>query len=73
MKNIEESTFVLRKLTATSEGTYLTQASLPEDEPRVYAKTVFLGQNQSPDYWREASEQERQDYLNSLPDEDNIQ
>lgn len=50
----------LRKLTA-SEGMYLTQADESLEE-RTYAKTVYLGQGEKVENWREATDEERQAY-----------
>ena len=59
MENIQESTFVVKKLTAT-DGYYLTQNILQEGEERVFTKVAFLAQEQPAEYWREATEQEKE-------------
>lgn len=50
----------LRKLTAT-EGMYLTQVDETLEE-RTYTKSVYLGQGEKVENWREATEEERQAY-----------
>lgn len=54
--NFTEKQVTLRYLTP-SEGMWLTQAY--ETENRVFSKQVILGINDSPDNWREATEQEK--------------
>lgn len=70
MENIKESTFTVRKLTA-SENFYLTQAELQEGEERVFTKVAFLAKDQPAEYWREATEEERQEYIRTH--ENNLQ
>lgn len=72
MENIKESTFVVRKLTV-ADGFYLTQSLLEEGEERVFTKVAFLAQEQPTDYWREATEQERQEFLDSMKEENNME
>lgn len=55
---LTSKTVELRKLTA-SEGMYLTQTDESLEE-RTYAKTVYLGQGEKVENWREATEEERQ-------------
>ena len=62
MNNIEKSTFTVTKLTAT-ENFYLTQSTLEEGERRVFTKVAFLAQDQPADCWREATEQEKEEYM----------
>lgn len=57
---LTSKTVELRKLTA-SEGMYLTQADSALEE-RTYAKTVYLGQGEKVENWREATDEERQAY-----------
>lgn len=57
---LTSKTVELRKLTA-SEGMYLTQADESLEE-RTYAKTVYLGQGEKVENWREATDEERQAY-----------
>lgn len=54
--NINEKQVTLRYLTP-SEGMWLTQAY--DTENRVFSEQVILGVNDSPDNWREATEQEK--------------
>ena len=51
-----EKQVTLRYLTP-SEGMWLTQAY--DTENRVFSEQVILGINDSPDNWREATEQEK--------------
>lgn len=53
---LTEQQVTLRKLTP-SEGMWLTRTDATTD--RVFSKEVFLGINDSPDNWREATEQEK--------------
>lgn len=57
--NINEKQVTLRYLTP-SEGMWLTQAY--ETENRVFSEQVILGVNDSPDNWREATEDEKLAY-----------
>ena len=57
--NFEEKQVTLRYLTP-SEGMWLTQAN--ETENRVFSEQIILGVNDSPDNWREATEQEKLEY-----------
>ena len=54
--NFTEKQVTLRYLTP-SEGMWLTQAY--DTENRVFSEQVILGVNDSPENWREATEQER--------------
>lgn len=54
--NFTEKQVTLRYLTP-SEGMWLTQAN--ETDNRVFSEQVILGVNDSPENWREATEQER--------------
>lgn len=54
-----EQLVTLRKL-VPSEGLWLTRTDATTD--RVFSKEVFLGINDSPDNWREATEQEKIEY-----------
>lgn len=54
--NFTEKQVTLRYLTP-SEGMWLTQAY--ETDNRVFSDQVILGVNDSPDNWREATEQEK--------------
>ena len=56
---VTEQQVTLRKLTP-SEGMWLTRTDATTD--RVFSKEVFLGINDSPDNWREATEQEKFEY-----------
>lgn len=56
---LQEKTVTLRKLTA-SEGMYLTQVS--EVSERVFSDCVYLGQGESVENWREATEEEKLEY-----------
>lgn len=57
--NFTEKQVTLRYLTP-SEGMWLTQAN--ETENRVFSEQVILGVNDSPDNWREATDQEKLEY-----------
>lgn len=57
---LTSKTVELRKLTA-SEGMYLTQVD-STIENRTYAKSVYLGQGETVENWREATDEERQAY-----------
>lgn len=56
---LTEQQVTLRKLTP-SDGMWLTQAY--DTENRVFSEQVILGVNDSPDNWREATEQEKIEY-----------
>jgi hypothetical protein len=56
---ITEKSVTFRYLTP-SEGMWLTQVG--ETENRVFSEQVILGVNDSPDNWREATEQEKIEY-----------
>lgn len=56
---LTEQQVTLRKLTP-SEGMWLTRTDATTD--RVFSKEVFLGVNDSPENWREATEQEKIEY-----------
>ena len=56
---LTEQQVTLRKLTP-SEGMWLTRTDATTD--RVFSKEVFLGINDSPDNWREATEEEKIEY-----------
>ena len=56
---LTEQQVTLRKLTP-SEGMWLTRTDATTD--RVFSKEVFLGVNDSPENWREATEQEKLEY-----------
>lgn len=58
---LTSKTVELRKLTA-SEGMYLTQVD-STIENRTYAKSVYLGQGENVENWREADEAEKQAYM----------
>lgn len=53
---LTEKTVTLRYLTP-SEGMWLTQVS--ETENRVFSDQVILGVNETPENWRDATEQEK--------------
>lgn len=53
---LTEKPVTLRYLTP-SEGMWLTQAC--DTDNRVFSEQVILGVNDSPDNWREATEQEK--------------
>ena len=57
--NFTEKQVTLRYLTP-SEGMWLTQAY--DTENRVFSEQVILGVNDSPENWREATEQEKLEY-----------
>ena len=57
--NFTEKQVTLRYLTP-SEGMWLTQAY--ETDNRVFSDQVILGVNDSPDNWREATEDEKLAY-----------
>lgn len=57
---LTSKTVELRKLTA-SKGMYLTQADEFLEE-RAYAETVYLGQGEKVENWREATEEEKKAY-----------
>jgi hypothetical protein len=56
---LNEKLVNLRKLTP-SEGMWLTQAY--ETDNRVFSEQVILGVNDSPENWREATEDEKLAY-----------
>ena len=56
---LTETPVTLREL-RPSEGMWLTQAI--DVESRVYSQLVYLGVNDSPDNWREATEDEKLAY-----------
>lgn len=58
---LTSKTVELRKLTA-SKGMYLTQVD-STIENRTYAKSVYLGQGETVENWREADEAEKQAYM----------
>ena len=66
---METSSFTVTKITA-SDNHYLTQSILPEGSERIFSKVAFLAQDQPADYWREATEDEYQEWLKSKKDEE---
>lgn len=56
---LTETPVTLREL-RPSEGMWLTQTT--NVESRVYSQLVYLGVNDSPDNWREATEDEKLAY-----------
>lgn len=56
---VTEQQVTLRKLTP-SEGLWLTRTDATTD--RVFSKEVFLGINDSPENWREATDDEKNAY-----------
>lgn len=42
-----------------SEGRWLTQSADVPTENRVYVRTAYVGRADTPDNWREASDEER--------------
>ena len=56
---LTEQQVTLRKLTPKA-GMWLTRIDATTD--RVFTKEVFLGINDSPDNWREATEEEKLEY-----------
>lgn len=56
---LTEKPVTLRYLTP-SEGMWLTQVG--ETENRVFSEQVILGVNDSPENWRDATEQEKLEY-----------
>lgn len=57
---LQEKIVTLRKLTA-KEGMYLTQ-SAEEVSERIFARTINLGQGELVENWREATEEEKNEY-----------
>lgn len=51
----------MEKITA-KEGMWLTQSGDIKDEERVYTDSVFLAVNDSRDRWRDATDQEKQEW-----------
>lgn len=47
----------MKKITA-SEGKYLTQKNLENENARVFTISLFLASNDSEDNWREATQEE---------------
>lgn len=47
----------MKKITA-SEGMYLTQKNIENEGGRTFAITLYLADNDSPDNWREATQEE---------------
>lgn len=58
---MKETTFSVIKL-ESSEGMYLTQVELKEGETPMFSKKVFLGINDSPDNWKEVTQEEKDAY-----------
>ena len=56
---LTERQVTLRKL-VPAEGMWLTR--IDADTDRIFSKEVFLGVNDSPENWREATEQEKIEY-----------
>lgn len=53
---LNEKQVTLRRLTPT-EGMWLTQMS--KTDARIFSQEIYLAVNDSPENWREATEQER--------------
>lgn len=47
----------MKKITA-SEGMYLTQRNIENEGGRTFTITLYLADNDSPDNWREATQEE---------------
>lgn len=47
----------MKKITA-SEGKYFTQKNIENEGGRTFAITLYLADNDSPDNWREATQEE---------------
>ena len=45
----------MRILTPTTEGNYLTQASLINEGERVFSEKIYLAVNDSPESWMEVT------------------
>lgn len=45
----------MRILTPTTEGNYLTQASLTNENERVFSEKIYLAVNDSPESWMEVT------------------
>lgn len=58
---MEQSTFTVRVL-EPEEGLYLTQSNLEEGVERTFSTKVFLAQDASPNQWRSATPEEKEEY-----------
>lgn len=58
---MKTTTFQVRVL-EPEEGFYLTQTNLEEGAERTFSKKVFLAQDASPDEWRSATYEEKDEY-----------
>lgn len=45
----------MRILTPTTEGNYLTQAALANENERVFSEKIYLAVNDSPESWMEVT------------------
>ena len=45
----------MRILTPTTEGNYLTQATLTNENERVFSEKIYLAVNDSPESWMEVT------------------
>lgn len=59
---MKESIYTTRVL-VPEEGHYITQAGEIEENQRIFSKEVFLAVNDSPDNWKEITEEEVQIYI----------
>lgn len=60
----------MEKITA-KEGMYLTQKEVENEGNRVFAISLYLADNDSPDNWREATQQECYDWQREQEEGDN--
>lgn len=64
-----ESTYTTRVLTA-SEGCFLTQANLESAENAILSTEVYLAVNDSPENWKEITEEEAQIIIEKQKEEE---
>lgn len=58
---MKTTTFQVRVLEPEA-GFYLTQSNLEEGVERTFSTKVFLAQEASPDQWRSATPEEKEEY-----------
>lgn len=58
----------MKKITA-SEGKYLTQKELENENARIFAISLYLADNDSEDNWREATQEEYYNYQRKCDEE----
>lgn len=58
----------MKKITA-SEGKYLTQKELENENARIFAISLYLADNDNEDNWREATQEEYYNYQRKCDEE----